>query len=96
MYFIPNAFNSFAATDDNNMLLQTALIQLIWLVSSGSTLFDIQSFNFTYNNLSKRQFVNIKKKADDKCRLKFGAERVKHYFTLDLANSTSKYTFSLF
>ena len=38
-------------------------------------LFDIQSFNFTYNSLSMRQFVEIKK-ADDKCRLKFGRERV--------------------
>ena len=28
-----------------------------WAVSSGSTLFDIQSFNFTYKLLSKRQFV---------------------------------------
>ena len=31
-----------------------------WAVSSGSTLFDIQSFNFTYNSLSKRQFVSLK------------------------------------
>ena len=32
-----------------------------WAVSSGSTLFDIQSFNFTYKRLSKGQFVKIKK-----------------------------------
>ena len=32
-----------------------------WAVSSGSTLFDIQSFNFTYKRLSKRWFVEIKK-----------------------------------
>ena len=50
--------------------------RLIWAVSSGSTLFDIQSFNFTYKFLFTQQFV-ITRKADDKCRLKLGTERVK-------------------
>ena len=44
-----------------------------WTVSSGSTLFDIQSINFTYKSLSKWWFV------DDKC-LKFGIERVNLMF----------------
>ena len=44
------------------------------LISSESTLFDIQSSNFTYKLLSNLQF--IKNKADDKCNLQFGAKRV--------------------
>ena len=32
-----------------------------WAVSSGSTLFDIQSFKFTYKRVSKRSYVEIKK-----------------------------------
>ena len=39
-------------------------------------LFDIQSLNFTYKLLFKQSFVK-KRKADDKCRPKFGSERVK-------------------
>ena len=48
--------------------------------SSGSTQFDVLCFSFTYNFLSKWQFVKTKQtnKADDKCSLIFGAERVKH------------------
>ena len=50
-----------------------------WAVSSGITLFDIQSFSFTYKLLFKRQFVK-ERKTDDICRLKFGTERVKSTF----------------
>ena len=46
-----------------------------WAVSSGSTLFDIQSFTFTYKRLFMWWFIKIKN-ADDKCRLKFGTESV--------------------
>ena len=62
---------SFTATGDKD--LQTA----------ESTLFDIQSVNFTYKLLSKQLFVKQKKKKkkkkkiDDKCRPKSGTERVK-------------------
>ena len=46
-----------------------------WDGSSGSTLFDIQSFNL-HINLFPIDSV-LKNKADDNCRLKFGAESVK-------------------
>ena len=46
-------FDSFTATGDNNRFLYIALIQMRRLiVSSGSMLFDIQSFKFTYKLLS--------------------------------------------
>ena len=56
--------------------------RLIIAVSSGSTLFDVQFFNlhinfFPSNNLFKQKKKKKKKKSDDKCRLKFGSERVK-------------------
>ena len=60
--------------------------RLIWAVSSGSTLFDIQSFDNKL--LFKRQFVKKKKKkkADDKCRLKFDTESVNVCFYKALWN----------
>ena len=48
--------------------------RLVWAVSSGSTLFDIQTFNFTHTLLFKWKFVK-KEKQTTKCRLKFGTER---------------------
>ena len=76
-------FNLFTATGDDNRLLQTAKIQMRWLIMS--RVIWIQSFNFTYKIISNTKFVKKSKQttksrrrfSSEKCRLRFGTERVK-------------------
>ena len=97
-----NRLNSFTATGDNNRLLQTAKIQMRRLIEPSHL--DLRCLTFSLSTLHINVFPNDslkkkkkkkKKKADDKCRLKFGTERVKGIHGID-KGILSFYSRSLF